>query len=409
MLGEHGAQSDARRPRDVSRRLAVVGPGTMPAERGEAGEVRLDGVPASLDEAPARVREAAKRLPPACRSRDFRSADLARARRRRSPGAGGARAARCARTASRPSPRLPLDRLGDTENADRGRARGAARRPRRVARDVDRRRARRPARSHRARGRGAARDRRAARVRAAAARSIANDAPSTGYDDVKTIALARLVCRDDSIRSRWIGPLYGPKLAQVAIAYGADDIDGVAADRHARPGTPLARRRHRAADRARRLPNRRSATAGTSRAREPSRPPGRGELSERPAARVRPRPPRRSSRCRFDLPSVCAQLLARGEIDLGMVPSITYLDRPGDRVVPGVCIGSEGRSIPSRCSRACRCRDVRSDRARHVVAHVGDPHAHAVRASFRDLARVRAARAGSPGDARRRGCGAAHR
>ena len=45
---------------------------------------------------------------------------------------------------------------------------------------------------------------------------------------------------------------------------------------------------------------------------------------------------------RFDLPSVCASLLAAGEIDLGMVPSITLLDRPGDRVVPGVCIGSDG-------------------------------------------------------------------
>ena len=45
---------------------------------------------------------------------------------------------------------------------------------------------------------------------------------------------------------------------------------------------------------------------------------------------------------RFDPPSVCAELLARGEIDLGTVPSITYLDRPGDRIVPGLCIGSDG-------------------------------------------------------------------
>lgn len=45
---------------------------------------------------------------------------------------------------------------------------------------------------------------------------------------------------------------------------------------------------------------------------------------------------------RFDVPAVCADLLARGEIDLGMVPSIAYLDRRGDRAVPGVCIGSEG-------------------------------------------------------------------
>jgi chorismate dehydratase len=45
---------------------------------------------------------------------------------------------------------------------------------------------------------------------------------------------------------------------------------------------------------------------------------------------------------RFDVPSVCASLLAEGAIDLGMVPSISYLDRPADKVVPGVCIGSEG-------------------------------------------------------------------
>jgi len=45
---------------------------------------------------------------------------------------------------------------------------------------------------------------------------------------------------------------------------------------------------------------------------------------------------------RFDVPAVCAELLARGAIDLGMVPSIAYLNRPGDRAVPGVCIGSEG-------------------------------------------------------------------
>lgn len=45
---------------------------------------------------------------------------------------------------------------------------------------------------------------------------------------------------------------------------------------------------------------------------------------------------------RFDVPSVCAELLEAGAIDLGMVPSITYLDRPADRIVPGVCIGSDG-------------------------------------------------------------------
>jgi chorismate dehydratase len=45
---------------------------------------------------------------------------------------------------------------------------------------------------------------------------------------------------------------------------------------------------------------------------------------------------------RFDVPSDCARLLAGGEIDLGMIPSIAWLDRPGDCIVPGVCIGSDG-------------------------------------------------------------------
>ena len=40
------------------------------------------------------------------------------------------------------------------------------------------------------------------------------------------IAVARIVASNiDSIQVDW--PLYGPKLAQVAIAFGADDIDGV--------------------------------------------------------------------------------------------------------------------------------------------------------------------------------------
>jgi len=54
------------------------------------------------------------------------------------------------------------------------------------------------------------------------------DTPSTGYDDVRTIAVARLVCANvPSIQVDWA--YYGPKLAQVAIAYGADDMDNVPA------------------------------------------------------------------------------------------------------------------------------------------------------------------------------------
>lgn len=53
-------------------------------------------------------------------------------------------------------------------------------------------------------------------------------APSTGFDDVRTMAIARLMCASvPHIQVDW--PLYGPKLAQVALTYGADDIDGVSA------------------------------------------------------------------------------------------------------------------------------------------------------------------------------------
>ena len=56
--------------------------------------------------------------------------------------------------------------------------------------------------------------------------SIAN--PTTGYDDVKAVALARLLLREvPSIQVDW--PLYGPKLAQVGLIVGADDVDGVLA------------------------------------------------------------------------------------------------------------------------------------------------------------------------------------
>lgn len=51
-------------------------------------------------------------------------------------------------------------------------------------------------------------------------------APATGYEDVKAVALARLVVDNvSSIQVDW--SLYGPKLAQVALTMGADDVDGV--------------------------------------------------------------------------------------------------------------------------------------------------------------------------------------
>ena len=54
-------------------------------------------------------------------------------------------------------------------------------------------------------------------------------APTTGYDDVKRVALSRLVVDNvPSIQVDWA--LHGPKLAQVALTMGADDVDGVSAE-----------------------------------------------------------------------------------------------------------------------------------------------------------------------------------
>ena len=69
---------------------------------------------------------------------------------------------------------------------------------------------------------------RAIRAFAPLARTIDAAQPTTGYEDVKRIALARLVVDNvDTIQVDWT--LYGPKLAQVALTFGADDIDSVTA------------------------------------------------------------------------------------------------------------------------------------------------------------------------------------
>jgi aminodeoxyfutalosine synthase len=60
-------------------------------------------------------------------------------------------------------------------------------------------------------------------------RSVNPAAPTTGYDDLKRVALARLIVDNvPSIQVDW--SLYGPKLAQVALTMGADDLDAVRAD-----------------------------------------------------------------------------------------------------------------------------------------------------------------------------------
>jgi chorismate dehydratase len=72
-----------------------------------------------------------------------------------------------------------------------------------------------------------------------------------------------------------------------------------------------------------------------------------------------------------DLPSVCADKLARGEADVGLIPSIEYQRIPGLRIVPGLGIAaaSEVRSVllVSKVSRE-RIRSVSLDPASRTSA-----------------------------------------
>ena len=57
-------------------------------------------------------------------------------------------------------------------------------------------------------------------------RAVNRAVPTTGFEDVMRLSLARIVVDNvPSIQVDWT--LYGPKLAQVALTVGADDLDGV--------------------------------------------------------------------------------------------------------------------------------------------------------------------------------------
>jgi hypothetical protein len=65
--------------------------------------------------------------------------------------------------------------------------------------------------------------------------TLATFRPTTGYDDVKMVAIARLAVPNiPTVQVDW--RRYGPKLAQVALTFGADDIDGISASDEAPEG-----------------------------------------------------------------------------------------------------------------------------------------------------------------------------
>ena len=59
--------------------------------------------------------------------------------------------------------------------------------------------------------------------------------PTTGYDDVKSVAMARLAAPNiPTVQVDWLR--YGPKLAQVGLTFGVDDLDNVTASDEAPDG-----------------------------------------------------------------------------------------------------------------------------------------------------------------------------
>jgi chorismate dehydratase len=81
--------------------------------------------------------------------------------------------------------------------------------------------------------------------------------------------------------------------------------------------------------------------SGGPTARKPLRIGAVGYLNARPLTWALDRTPARWQ-VRYDLPSVCASLLQDGDVDLGLVPSIEYLQSTDYRVVPGVGVCSRG-------------------------------------------------------------------
>jgi aminodeoxyfutalosine synthase len=65
--------------------------------------------------------------------------------------------------------------------------------------------------------------------------SLAAFRPTTGYEDVRVVAIARLAMLPETVvQVDW--QRYGPKLAQVALTFGANDLDNVSASDEAPEG-----------------------------------------------------------------------------------------------------------------------------------------------------------------------------
>lgn len=222
----HGARTTFVRVFEIHVDVPVT---SLPA-RTSAGEFRIVGAPGSLDAATAAVRNG-RSLAGAVPLTGFSLADLV-ALEGSSSLADTLRALREAGLEG--ISEVPLDSLDNAEAAIAG-ARTAGLTVRRLTVNVHRSDDRMTLAHH---ARTLQTTMGGFHAFAPLPRAISVSSPTTGYDDVKQVALSRLVADNiASIQVDW--QLYGPKLAQFALTIGADDIDAVAA---VDPGTLGTRR-----------------------------------------------------------------------------------------------------------------------------------------------------------------------
>ena len=183
----------------------------------QAGELRIVGTPASVDAAVAAVR-AAVALAGEVPVTGFALPDLL------TLGAISTVAAALKQAGLKAIAHLPIDRIDDAVDVVAGiRAAGLSINAITIDRLDDGARLQlcERARALQAAGGGF-------RAFAPLPRTMSIAKPTTGYDDVKMVALARTVATNiPSIQVDW--QLYGPKMAQVALTVGADDVDSVLA------------------------------------------------------------------------------------------------------------------------------------------------------------------------------------
>ena len=193
-----------------------------------------------------------------------------------------------------------------------------------------------------------------------------NGAKATGYDHLRTVAVARLFLDNiPSLQASWV--TQGPKIAQVSLRYGVNDFgstmleenvvsaagtshtnrDGLGCDGTADP-------RRRLCATAAQHPLRVGGFTLSNRRFARGRPFMKPRLGAVPYLNTRPlvfaleRDPAPFA-LSYSVPSRCARELAAGTIDVGVIPAIEYARSPHPYwIVPDIAIGSQGSVLTVR-------------------------------------------------------------